>query len=46
MSHSSVTDATLSTRSLIKRFGVAGFMFFFLKGLAWLAVPAALATFY
>lgn len=27
----------------LRRLGVAGFLFFFLKGLAWLAVPALLA---
>lgn len=27
----------------IKRFGVAGFMFFLIKGLLWLTVPAVLA---
>jgi hypothetical protein len=26
------------------RFGVAGFLFFLIKGLAWLIVPAALAA--
>ena len=26
----------------IKRFGVAGFLFFFIKGLLWLIVPAIL----
>lgn len=26
----------------IKRFGVAGFLFFFVKGLLWLIVPAVL----
>ena len=29
--------------SLVKRFGFAGFMFFFLKGMAWLSIPALLA---
>lgn len=28
---------------LVKRFGFAGFMFFFLKGMAWLSIPALLA---
>ncbi|MEZ5346391.1 MAG: hypothetical protein R2681_12645 [Pyrinomonadaceae bacterium] len=27
---------------LIKRFGVAGFLFFLIKGLLWLIVPSAL----
>jgi hypothetical protein len=26
----------------IKRFGVAGFLFFFIKGLLWLIIPAIL----
>jgi hypothetical protein len=29
----------------IKRFGVAGFMFFLIKGLLWLIVPAVIAYF-
>jgi hypothetical protein len=29
----------------IKRFGVAGFLFFLIKGLLWLIVPALLAYF-
>ncbi len=29
----------------IKRFGFAGFMFFLIKGLLWLIVPAAIAYF-
>jgi len=29
----------------IKRFGVAGFMFFLIKGLLWLFVPALIAYF-
>ncbi|CAN5840441.1 hypothetical protein BH20ACI4_BH20ACI4_21480 [soil metagenome] len=29
----------------IKRFGVAGFMFFLIKGLLWLIVPALIAYF-
>ena len=29
----------------IKRFGVAGFLFFFIKGLLWLIVPALIAYF-
>jgi len=27
----------------VQRFGIAGFAFFFIKGLLWLAVPALLA---
>jgi hypothetical protein len=30
-------------RALARRFGFAGFMFFFVKGLAWLVLPALLA---
>lgn len=30
-------------RTWIKRFGVAGFLFFLIKGLLWLTVPAVLA---
>ncbi len=30
-------------RSWIKRFGAAGFVFFLVKGLLWLAVPAVVA---
>jgi hypothetical protein len=29
----------------IKRFGVAGFLFFFIKGLLWLVIPALIAYF-
>ena len=29
----------------VQRFGIAGFAFFFIKGLLWLAVPALLAYF-
>ena len=29
----------------IKRFGVAGFLFFFIKGLLWLIIPALAAYF-
>jgi hypothetical protein len=29
----------------IRRLGLAGFLFFLLKGLAWLALPAAVAYF-
>lgn len=31
------------TKSWIKRFGAAGFVFFLVKGLLWLIVPALLA---
>jgi hypothetical protein len=30
---------------LIKRFGVAGFLFFLIKGLLWLIIPALAAYF-
>ena len=30
---------------LIKRFGVAGFLFFLIKGLLWLVIPALAAYF-
>jgi hypothetical protein len=30
---------------LVKRFGVLGFVFFFVKGLLWLSAPALLAYF-
>jgi hypothetical protein len=29
----------------LKRFGIAGFLFFFIKGLLWLIVPALIAYF-
>lgn len=29
----------------VKRFGIAGFLFFFIKGLLWLIVPAVIAYF-
>ncbi len=29
----------------VKRFGVAGFLFFLIKGLLWLIIPAALGYF-
>jgi hypothetical protein len=31
-------------KSWMKRLGVAGFLFFLLKGLAWLVVPAAIVA--
>lgn len=34
-----------SAAQLIKRFGVAGFLFFLIKGLLWLIVPALIAYF-
>ena len=32
-------------KSWLKRLGVAGFLFFLIKGLAWLIVPALVAYF-
>jgi hypothetical protein len=34
-----------SVAKLIKRFGVAGFLFFLIKGLLWLIIPALAAYF-
>ncbi len=34
-----------STNKWLKRFGFAGFMFFLIKGLMWLVVPALIAYF-
>jgi hypothetical protein len=42
------TENTTSKNSyskLLKRFGIAGFLFFFIKGLLWLIVPAVLIWF-
>ena len=36
---------TVSVRSWIKRLGFWGFMFFLLKGLLWLTIPALIALF-
>lgn len=32
-------------KTWIKRFGLVGFLFFFVKGLLWLIIPAALVAF-
>jgi len=44
-----VSDAKVQNESLlkrwIKRFGVAGFLFFLVKGLVWLIVPGLVAYF-
>jgi hypothetical protein len=42
-----MTDKTEQTGLLkwVKRLGVAGFMFFLVKGLLWLIVPALIAYF-
>lgn len=34
-----------SSLGWLKRFGMGGFLFFFVKGLLWLLVPAGLAMF-
>lgn len=34
----------VTMKDLLKRFGVAGFLFFLVKGLFWLALPAYLLT--
>jgi len=34
-----VSIALNAARRWVKRFGVAGFLFFLIKGLAWLVVP-------
>lgn len=31
-------------KTLLKRFGLAGFLFFLIKGLLWLIIPAAAAA--
>jgi len=40
-----MSDKSCPARSWIKRFGVAGFVFFLVKGLLWLIVPAVIAYF-
>jgi hypothetical protein len=37
--------AASPVRAWIKRFGVAGFLFFLIKGLLWLIIPALIAYF-
>ncbi len=32
-------------KTWLKRFGVAGFAFFFIKGMLWLTIPAAIVVF-
>jgi hypothetical protein len=32
-------------KMIVKRFGAAAFLFFFIKGLAWLVVPAVIVLF-
>lgn len=36
---------SFASKHWIRRLGLAGFLFFLLKGLAWLALPAAVAYF-
>lgn len=36
---------SFSQNKWVKRFGFAGFMFFLIKGLMWLVVPALIAYF-
>ncbi len=31
-------EKTSKTKQLLKKFGIAGFLFFFIKGLIWLAI--------
>ena len=46
MSMNERTEKEKSTvAAWVKRFGVAGFMFFLIKGLLWLIVPALIAYF-
>ncbi len=39
------TTRKFAFAKLLKRFGIAGFLFFFIKGLLWLIVPAVLIWF-
>ncbi len=46
MNSTTTTQPTLrGSRAVawVKRLGVAGFMFFFIKGLLWLVIPAVIA---
>lgn len=47
MAHPRVDTQSLPPDSrltrIVKKFGVLGFLFFLIKGLLWLAVPAAIA---
>ena len=41
-----MTTSTMKTKpNLLYRFGLAGFLFFLIKGLLWLAVPLVLVWF-
>lgn len=42
---SSDDDSSQPWQTWLKRFGVAGFLFFLIKGLLWLIVPALLVFF-
>ncbi|HSK72331.1 MAG TPA: hypothetical protein VK892_11580 [Pyrinomonadaceae bacterium] len=42
MKETADTAQKFSFAKWVKRFGVAGFLFFFIKGLLWLIVPAIL----
>ncbi len=45
MQETEKTKKSFSFASLLKRFGVAGFLFFLIKGLLWLIIPALAAYF-
>lgn len=45
MQEAEKTNQKSSFARLLKRFGIAGFLFFFIKGLLWLIVPAVLIWF-
>jgi hypothetical protein len=40
-----INEEKTQNKTWLKRFGVAGFLFFFIKGMLWLIVPALLAYF-
>jgi hypothetical protein len=42
MSENEKSNQPKGVAKWVKRFGVAGFLFFFIKGLLWLIVPAIL----
>ena len=45
MQQSELSNQPKGSAKWIKRFGVAGFLFFLIKGLLWLIVPAILIWF-
>lgn len=45
MMHEQNIDTASRKRNWLKKLGFAGFMFFLVKGLLWLIVPAAIAYF-